>query len=122
MKKFICILFALMMCATSALAKQNDKAAAYIGTVQEQNGTAMPFVNVVLLNNDSTFVTGTTTDEAGKFNLGSTVKNGILKISSIGYQTIYINIKNGYMTPEPIRMSEDWISGFSWLVERSSRI
>lgn len=107
MKKFICILFVLMMGITSALAKQNDKATTYVGTIQEQNGTAMPFVNVVLLNNDSTFVTGTTTDEAGKFNLGSTVKNGILKISSIGYQTIYINIKNGYMTSEPIRMSED---------------
>lgn len=107
MKKFICILFVLMMGITSALAKQNDKATTYVGTIQEQNGTAMPFVNVVLLNNDSTFVTGTTTDEAGKFNLGSTVKNGILKISSIGYQTIYINIKNGYMASEPIRMSED---------------
>lgn len=107
MKKFICILFVLMMGITPALAKQNDKATTYVGTIQEQNGTAMPFVNVVLLNNDSTFVTGTTTDEAGKFNLGSTVKNGILKISSIGYQTIYINIKNGYMASEPIRMSED---------------
>ncbi|MCQ2289687.1 MAG: TonB-dependent receptor [Muribaculaceae bacterium] len=107
MKKFICILFVLMMGITAALAKQNDKATTYVGTIQEQNGTAMPFVNVVLLNNDSTFVTGTTTDEAGKFNLGSTVKNGILKISSIGYQTIYINIKNGYMASDPIRMSED---------------
>ena len=51
------------------------------------------FANVALLNaNDSSFVTGVTTDEDGKFNLLN-VSKGLLKISRIGYNDQIINAK-----------------------------
>ena len=60
------------------------------GTVSEQaTKVAMPYANVILKNeNDSAFVTGTVTDEAGRYALAS-VKPGsyLLEFSLIGYAT-----------------------------------
>lgn len=59
------------------------------GKVTDENGQPMCCVNVVLLSlPDSTFVTGTTTDANGQFTLTSTNRNGLLRLTSIGYETI----------------------------------
>lgn len=78
----------IMMIALSAGAKAPD----VNGKVVDENGDPMPYVNVVMLSMpDSTYVQGGITDEQGVFNLSSLQNGGLVKISYIGYQTLYIN-------------------------------
>ena len=84
----ITALMAVMMIALSAVAKTPD----VNGKVVDENGEPMPFVNVVMLSMpDSAYVQGGITDEQGAFNLTSLQNGGLVKISYIGYQTMYIN-------------------------------
>ncbi len=87
---------AAMMVTAAAVAKAPD----FNGTVVDENGEPMPFVNVVLLSMpDSTFVQGAMTDEQGHFQIITPQGDGLLKVSSIGYETQYLNPKafNGQM-------------------------
>ena len=60
------------------------------GKLIDENSQPLPYANVVLLSlPDSTFVTGTISGEDGSFTLGETSGNQIVKISSIGYKTVY---------------------------------
>ena len=84
----ITALMAVMMMALSAVAKTPD----VNGKVVDENGEPMPFVNVVMLSMpDSAYVQGGITDEQGAFNLTALQNGGLVKISYIGYQTMYIN-------------------------------
>ena len=66
------------------------------GCVLDENQVPMPYVNVLLLNSaDSTFVQGTVTGEDGAFSIVGEVETGILKISSVGYKTLYIDVVPG---------------------------
>ena len=57
--------------------------------VDEQN-QPLPYANIVLLSlPDSTFVTGTVSAEDGTFSLATTVGKQLVRISSIGYNTLY---------------------------------
>lgn len=59
------------------------------GTVTDDQ-QPLPYANVALLSlPDSTFVTGTITDEQGCFVLKETVPSGLVRISSVGYATVY---------------------------------
>lgn len=59
------------------------------GKVIDDKGEALAFANVVLLNRqDSAFVTGTVSGEDGNFIIDTPLKNGIVKITSVGYKTI----------------------------------
>ena len=55
------------------------------GTVSDPNGEKIPFVNVVLLKNDTIFLSGTITDENGKYEFADTQNADLLKVSYIGY-------------------------------------
>ena len=60
------------------------------GKLIDENSQPLPYANVVLLSlPDSTFVTGTISGEDGSFTLEATSENQIVKISSIGYRTVY---------------------------------
>lgn len=60
------------------------------GQVLDENKQPLEFVNVVLLSlPDSVFVQGTVSDEKGNFTLASSGKQEMLRISSIGYVTLY---------------------------------
>lgn len=61
------------------------------GTLIDENKQPLSYVNIVLLTlPDSTFIAGTVSDENGKFMFNANnYKNGILRISSIGYITLY---------------------------------
>ncbi len=62
------------------------------GTIVDENGEPMSFVNVVLLSlPDSTFIQGATSDAEGSFNIVTPAEEGLLKISSVGYETQYFN-------------------------------
>ena len=92
---------AAVMVAITALAKSPDM----IGTVLDENGQPMPFVNVVLLTlPDSTFVQGAMTDDQGHFHIVTPENDGLLKVSSVGYETQFLNAQgaNGIV----IRMNE----------------
>ncbi|MBO7608670.1 MAG: TonB-dependent receptor [Muribaculaceae bacterium] len=104
MKEFILktmALMAIMMIALSAVAKTPD----VNGKVIDENGEPMPFVNVVMLSMpDSAYVQGGITDDQGAFKLNALQNGGLVKISYIGYQTIYINssaVDLGTITMQP---------------------
>ena len=77
--------FLLCLCAASSLPAQT-----YTGKVTDEKNQPLPYANVVLLSfPDSAFVTGTVSDESGAFALKTNRDNLVLRISSIGYATIY---------------------------------
>lgn len=96
--RFVVLIAAIMMTMT-AVANTPDMT----GTVIDEKGEPMPFVNVVLLSlPDSSFVQGAMTDDQGHF-LISTLKNdGLLRVSSIGYETQYLNPVDGLI----VKMNE----------------
>lgn len=60
------------------------------GKLIDENSQPLPYANVVLLSlPDSAFVNGTISGEDGSFTLEATSENQIVKISSIGYRTVY---------------------------------
>ncbi|MDR0893604.1 MAG: outer membrane beta-barrel protein [Mediterranea sp.] len=69
------------------------------GIVRDQQAKPVSFANVILLNaTDSTFITGTVTDENGYFSIATTtaLSSLLLKVSSIGYMDEYrpVHISN----------------------------
>ena len=91
---------AAMMMTMTVQAKTQD----WGGLVVDEKGEPMPYVNVVLLSlPDSVFVQGAMTDEHGVFKIVTNVNNGVFKVSSVGYQTLYINAGEGLT----IQMKED---------------
>ena len=81
-------LIAAMMMTLTMAAKTQD----WGGRVIDEKGEPMPYVNVVLLSlPDSAFVQGATTDMDGVFKIVTDVNQGLFKVTSVGYQTLYIN-------------------------------
>ncbi|MBL0912298.1 MAG: TonB-dependent receptor [Bacteroidia bacterium] len=72
------------------------------GTLRDQtSGTAMPYVNVVLRNEtDSTFVSGTISDEQGLFSIpGIAYGEYYLTFSYLGYRTQVLPLRTGQLSP-----------------------
>ena len=93
-------LIATMMMTMTAQAKTQD----WGGRVIDEKGEPMPYVNVVLLSlPDSAFVQGAMTDMDGVFKIVTDVNDGLFKVTSVGYQTLYINAGEGLT----IQMKED---------------
>ena len=85
--RFAALMVAMMMTMT-AQAKTQD----WGGRVIDEKGEPMPYVNVVLLSlPDSAFVQGAMTDMDGVFKIVTDVNQGLFKVTSVGYQTLYIN-------------------------------
>lgn len=96
--------FAALMAAVMMTMMSFAKSPDVTGIVLDEKGEPMPYVNVVLLSlPDSTFVQGAMTDDHGHFQIVTLQNEGLLKVSSIGYETLYLNPKavNG-----PIQMKE----------------
>ena len=84
--RFTALMAAIMM-TVMTFAKTQD----FGGRVIDEKGEPMPFVNVVLLSlPDSAFVQGGMTDEQGMFKIVTDVNDGLFKVTSVGYQTLYI--------------------------------
>ena len=93
-------LMAAMMMTMSMSAKTQD----WGGRVIDEKGEPLPYVNVVLLSlPDSAFVQGAMTDMDGVFKIVTDVNAGLFKVTSVGYQTLYINAGEGLT----IQMKED---------------
>ena len=86
------VLMAVMIMTMTAMAKKQDIG----GRVIDESGEPLPYVNVVLLSlPDSAFVQGATTDEQGMFKIVTNVSEGLLKVTSIGYETQYVKAADG---------------------------
>ena len=95
-------LFAAVMISLTSYAKTQDVG----GKVIDENGLPLPFVNVVLLSlPDSAFVQGAVTNENGVFNIVTKQCEGLLKLTSIGYETLYLPCKTA--NGQTIQMKED---------------
>ena len=93
-------LIAVMMMTLTSAAKTQD----IRGKVIDAQGSPMAFVNVVLLSMpDSAFVQGAMTDEQGIFKIVTNINDGLLKVSCIGYETVYMKAAQGLT----ITMKED---------------
>ena len=80
-------LMAAMMMTVMTFAETQD----WGGRVIDEKGEPMPFVNVVLLSlPDSAFVQGAMTDMDGVFKIVTDINQGLFKVTSVGYQTLYI--------------------------------
>ena len=79
-----------------AVAITTAAAATFTGTVVDEQGQPFAFANVVLLNPvDSTFLSGSMTDDAGTFSLTAEQSDVIVKLSYIGYETKCVNATAG---------------------------
>ena len=65
------------------------------GKLIDEKNQPLAYANVVLLQTDSTFVSGTITDASGDFQLMKDEKGTLVRISSIGYTTIYKKVNGG---------------------------
>ena len=96
----LAVLMTVLMMTMVSMAKTPDVG----GTVVDEKGEPMPFVNVVMLSlPDSAFVQGAMTDEQGHFQIVTPKNGALLKVSCIGYQTQYLNAVEGLT----IKMKED---------------
>lgn len=60
------------------------------GKIVNEKGEPLAFANVVLLNRqDSAFVKGVVSGEDGHFAIDSACNNGIIKVTSVGYKTVW---------------------------------
>ena len=83
-------LMTALMSTMTVYAKSQDVG----GRVINENGQPLPFVNVVLLSlPDSAFVQGAVTDENGMFSIVTKQSEGLLKLTSIGYETLFLPYK-----------------------------
>lgn len=88
------------------------------GKVLDEENQPLPYANVVLLSlPDSTFVTGTISDEKGIFSLSGQGQGKLLRISSVGYTTIYRACETGEigvisMVPDAKLLDEVVVKGY----------
>ena len=106
-------LLLLAMLATATLASAQN----ITGRIIDEQSLSMPFVNVVLVNRaDSAFVAGAMTKEDGTFCISTDKQDGLLKVSSIGYITMYVDARQGnvgdiQMQPDTQTLGEVVVKG-----------
>ena len=94
--KNVSLRFAALMAAMMMTMSMSAKTQDWGGRVIDEKGEPMPYVNVVLLSlPDSAFVQGAMTDMDGVFKIVTDVNAGLFKVTSVGYQTLYINAGEG---------------------------
>jgi len=99
----ICLVASLMCTFISSMANTTDatnvsiqqKKNDIIGKIVDAKGEPMSYANVVLLSlPDSTFIQGCTSDAEGKFSIVCQETVGVIKVTCVGYETEYVNLKN----------------------------
>lgn len=93
------------------------QAQSIVGRVVDEHSQPMSFVNVVLLNRaDSAFIHGVLTNDDGTFIVHTEGNEGLLKVSSVGFTTKYIeakqrNIGDIQMQPDMQMLGEVVVKG-----------
>lgn len=87
------------------------------GRVIDEQAQPMPFANVVLVNHaDSAFIAGAVTKNDGTFSISTDKQDGLLKVTSVGYITRYIDARQGsvgdiQMLPDTQMLSKVVVKG-----------
>lgn len=87
------------------------------GRIVDEQSLPIPFVNVLLLNRaDSAFIVGAVTKDDGTFTIETNRNDGLLKVSSVGYQPQYIQVRQGnlgdiQMQPDEQTLGEVVVKG-----------
>ena len=114
MKNLFVILLAL--CSMSAAMAQSIS-----GRVVNENNEPMPYVSVVLQNNeDSSYVGGVATNENGEFTLNA--ENGVeyqLQVSYIGYESVTMNCQVGSVGTIVMKVDDTMIDEVSIVASRT---
>ena len=84
MKRNILISSLLLLVALAATATN------FTGRVIDEHGAPVAFANVVILNPDSAYISGSTTDADGLFAVECLNDCAIVKVSCLGYHTLYL--------------------------------
>ena len=88
------------------------------GRVIDEQSQPMPFANVVLVNRtDSVFIAGAVTKDDGTFTIETEKQDDLLKVSSIGYITRFIDAQQGnvgdiQMQPDTQTLGEVTVKGY----------
>ena len=87
------------------------------GRVIDEQAKPMPFANVVLVSRaDSAFIAGTMTKDDGTFSISTDKQDGLLKVTSVGYTTKYLDARTGnvgdiQMQPDTKELGEVVVKG-----------
>lgn len=87
------------------------------GNIVDGQSQPLAFANVILLNrSDSAFVAGAVTKDDGTFSISTDRQDGLLKVSSVGYITRYIDARQGsvgdiQMLPDAQTLDEVVVKG-----------
>lgn len=66
------------------------------GRVIDEQAQPMPFANVVLVSRaDSAFIAGVVTKDDGTFSISTDKQDGLLKVTSVGYTTKFLDARTG---------------------------
>ena len=95
----VTLVVALLMTVTVMARKQD-----FGGRVTDEKGEPMAFVNVMLLSlPDSAYVQGAMTNEQGEYRIVTARHEGLLKVTSVGYETLFVKAADG----QTLQMKED---------------
>jgi len=106
------ILFSMMCLMVIASTAQDIS-----GRVIDEQAKPMPFANVVLVSRaDSAFIAGTMTKDDGTFSISTDIQDGLLKVTSVGYTTKYLDARTGnvgdiQMQPDTKELGEVVVKG-----------
>ena len=106
------ILFSMMCLVVIASTAQNIS-----GRVIDEQAKPMPFANVVLVSrSDSAYIAGAVTKDDGSFSIATDNQDGLLKVTSIGYTTKYLDARTGnvgdiQMQPDTKELGEVVVKG-----------
>ena len=93
------------------------------GRVIDEQAQPMPFANVVLVNRaDSAFIAGAVTKDDGTFSISTDKQDGLLKVTSVGYTTKFLDARTGnvgdiQMQPDTQMLGEVVVKGSRPLVK-----
>jgi hypothetical protein len=100
--KFQFIIFSTLMMFTSLQAQQT-----ITGKIVSKENQPLAFVNIILMNADSTFITGGVSDDNGAFRIPLQESTALLKISYLGYETLTLPIQTERLDMGNIILQED---------------
>ena len=98
------------------------------GKVVDEKNESVPYVAIRLLEKDSTFIAGTTTDSLGVFSFSKVIKGEyILALSSIGYEpkdfpvqvgTEVVNVGTVVLPTQDVQLGEVVVKGTSFIRQK----
>lgn len=125
MKRYLFILPIALILNPLFIKGQNGKPISST-VVNAKDSIPLSYVNVMLYSRDSTFINGTITDGKGCFHIEDTLQCGkYLKLSSIGYTTLYVPVKETgnylFMNENTEMLSEIVVKGSRNFVKHTSQ-